>query len=161
MLAIPGLITLAFQRAECERKITEAEQQIKDMKTEKDGWIKMSDRKPTEADLPIIQGGFTESCGWTQLFTASTIMTGESWTHWYPMNKIPEPPKRSMRDEQDCAACRQIYDKQGDLDMTAFRRGFFAALEDEREYLRSIMDKYTANEISIQETLKRVKERVA
>lgn len=62
-----------------------------------DGWIRMSERKPTEADLPVWYFSGQAVCGPYEL-----ISTG--YSHWRPAEKIPAPPPRELtqaeRDEE-------------------------------------------------------------
>jgi hypothetical protein len=60
---------------------------------ENDGWIKMSERKPTDADCPVWywrDGG--APCHYHSL---STLV----WTHWKP-SVLPAPPPKEQTQEQ-------------------------------------------------------------
>lgn len=91
------------------------------MSTQSDGWIKTSERMPTEADLPV--WGIKASEGYRPF-----LVTDENWpelapgqngreagfngwaTHWKPA-ALPEPPKKEMtqreRDEEALEAWKQ------------------------------------------------------
>jgi len=60
------------------------------MKTE---WIKMTDRRPTEADLPVWAWfAYDKECRGPYLFDEQLCM--DDVTHWRPAkDDIPEPPK--------------------------------------------------------------------
>jgi hypothetical protein len=96
----------AIRRARAERN--EITEQIKEhMSTNNDGWIKMSERWPTDAEMPVwaydADGGMLRG---PLLFMGSAPT---SWTHWKKAD-IPAPPKEETQDEKDsaefCKFCR-------------------------------------------------------
>ncbi len=119
-------------------------------------WIKISDRKPTEADLPIIMGAWANdrSGRWISTLAWQNLICPGNWTHWYPMNKIPELPFRTpTQEELDNALTEEA--------LKAYQRdGFLSGIRFERQFYRDLVARYTANDISIQETMRLVKERV-
>lgn len=127
-------------------------------------WIKMSDRKPTEADLPLAMASWRKdgSGFWSQTLCWENLPPTGNWDYWCAMMKLPAlPAKEPARDELDREAWKHILDnEEGDVDMISFRRGFFAALNYERSALRLLLDKYTANSITIQQLVAEIKGRV-
>jgi hypothetical protein len=125
-------------------------------------WIKMSDRKPTEADLPIMLGMWvtprTDPAWFSQDYIELALPNLDNWQFWYPCPKSPPlPAKEPTRDEQDEKAFKDYLAKDYGVGAGGSWR---AALEYEREQLRAVIALYTANDITIQELVKRVKERV-
>ncbi len=120
------------------------------------GWIKISDRKPTEADLPVMFGAATCEGGkaWTQIFCGNLLMTDKSWTHWFPMNKIPEPPAPSESPDQLDYIAR--YGRPHDTAGFARMNGWLEGVRDERSFIRSIVDHYLTSNVSRDEMVERI-----
>lgn len=88
-----------------------------------DSWVKMSERKPTADDLPILAydgGGFG-------LFVSSPPLFN-GWTHWKPFRETP-PARELTQAENDDAAFEAAKMKPEDI---SFRSVWHAALAYER-----------------------------
>lgn len=121
-------------------------------------WIKMSDRKPTEADANA-EGNVwfwnpARSCPQDDFWN-----TGGWATHWMPKPWVaPAPPaKEPTRDEQDKAAFQHWHHFAHAMSPES---AWDAALLYERSSLRLILAKYTANDITIQQLVAEIKGRV-
>ena len=122
-------------------------------------WIKISDRKPTEADLPLIGGSYRFGIWSTSSVWDRVDGIDADRTHWISIPKAPA--NEPTRDEQDNALAEEAlkaYQRDGVL--IGERDMIKSGIRFERQFYRDLVALYTANEISIQETLKRVKERV-
>jgi hypothetical protein len=129
--------------------------------SENSGWIKMSERRPTVVDLPIIVTYYNGSKWFRGMYEDGHVLSpiGPSWQFWKTFGPSPELCEQT-RDEQDKIACEHIYSKQGALCVTSFRRGFFAALEDERSAIRALIHEYRCNNIPAPELIRQLQERV-
>jgi hypothetical protein len=107
-------------------------------------WIKMSERKPTEADLPLILGR-NNSYGWTMQYCYETLVCLDDWTHWFPQSRPPAPPKEQTQRERDEAAYMTWFIT---TDLSAgynTRWAWHAALAWERAEIAKMLAEYNIN----------------
>ena len=81
--------------------------------TSTQGWIKMSERKPTEADCPMWVS-HSENTGFWNIADFRNHHLAHGWTHWQPAT-LPEPPKKELtqreRDELSFTKWCPVMDK--------------------------------------------------
>lgn len=69
-------------------------------------WIKISERKPTVADLPVWYFGRPGH----QTGFYRQLSNHEGWTHWkHAVDAVPEPPKEPTQAEKDDSACEKAW----------------------------------------------------
>lgn len=106
------------------------------MKTD---WIKMTDRAPTEADLPVWAWfAYDKECRGPYLFDEQLCMDGV--THWRPAkDDVPEPPREETQAEKDDVGFHAWYRDDGTVECGAHMTTWHAALAYEREQVAKML----------------------
>jgi hypothetical protein len=94
-----------------------------DMKTD---WIKMTDRRPTEQDLPVWAYKTGE-----QPYLCAITKPHSYWTHWRPAKAdIPEPPREETQWDKDESAFRRYNHSGNGCSQSAAFTGWTKALNE-------------------------------
>lgn len=97
------------------------------------GWIKMSERKPTEADLPVMYGAWADD--WVCVSSAVNTSPHPSYTHWM---RAPAPPPREPTQFQRDNAAYHEWHRNANGAGTLF--AFEAGIAYERAEIAKMMD---------------------
>lgn len=104
------------------------------MSTNNDRWIKASERKATEDDLPV---WVCDRGGRRHLFDG--CLPGDVWEYWKPAAAdIPAPPKEPTQDERDTDARRDWIDKT-EVRFVTVGNAWHAALAYERAEVSKLL----------------------
>lgn len=109
-----------------------------------DGWIKMSERKPTEADA--IRGIFIW-CPYDRPALPSLVFstdchdyTSRGWTHWMPAESyIPAPPTRELTQAEKDEAAYSAWEMEAE-DNTHPKDGWRGAIAYERAEIAKLIE---------------------
>lgn len=160
MLELAGLMNIFESRAVLGTKIEGIK---KYMKTESN-WIKISDRKPTEADLPVfIVNATGYGKGQVIELWRDELLTDGIFKHlilWMPA-KIPEPPKDDNRDKQDLLLAIIVMNAfDADPSLTGKPALIKLAFTYERSAIRHLIQRYRNGELPGPEVIRMISGRV-
>ncbi len=126
------------------------------MNTQND-WIKMSERRPTGADLPV---WFYWPNGEISFVTRGPAEASQA-THWKKAD-IPAPPKPESQRERDIAAFEQHCRKRWGTAPMDQEDSWLQALDHERAWFRKELEKIERQDIfGASEIILEMKERCA
>lgn len=122
-----------------------------------DEWIEMEKQQPTISDMPIF---ISRPEHRTWIAYEWPICINVFAAHWKRYRDKPPEPKKLTQAEQDRDSCERIHAYNSTCDESSFRRGFFAALGDERSQIHNLVDNYNAGDLKPHEFIHAVIERV-
>lgn len=141
------------------RRAIEIQEQYRKNTMKTDTWIKMSERKPVEQDLPIIAGSYRHgewSCSsvWDRVDGPDTDRT-----HW--MSIPPAPIKEPTQKELDNKA---FVEKYGEFSFTTTwqekKDSWEKSLRYERTAIHTLLQRFDNHQMSEKELIERIRGRV-
>lgn len=117
----------------------EGRHQLNHMNTEND-WIKMTDRRPTEADLPVwvYDDGEGHVIRGPQLYRDSMPFL-DAWTHWKSADIPAPPPREETQEEGDYAALVEWGRDENIQPLFTVRKTWHAAIAYERAEVAKLL----------------------
>lgn len=139
---------VSIQRARAQRN--EIAEQIKlHMSTNNDGWILMSERKPTQEDVPLWLAlpksgrDYALSHDGVLLAESAELLYDRGATHWKPAAAdIPAPPREQTQAEKDEAELKRWCAEQDDSPLFTEKKYWHAALAYERAEVGKMLPPY-------------------
>lgn len=114
----------------------------------KNDWIKMTDRRPTEQDLPVWVWPFGDN-GAPVIFHNLAFSGNSSVSHWRSAAQdIPEPPREETQEEKDRKAFNGFWCNNTSSPLPFGEDAWHAALAWERAEVAKILPSVPYHELS-------------